>query len=151
MEYPFSLLRQARQNMIDLIKGLSLEQIHRQPAGFSNHIVWNAGHVVATQQLLTYGLTGHHFRVDQALIDGYRKGTVPGEPLDQARLDQLLQWMLETPEWLEEDYQAGLFKTFHPYTTSFGTRLYSIEEAIQFITVHEGIHLGYMMAIRRAL
>lgn len=137
--------------MADLIRGLSIEQIHRLPPGFSNNIVWNAGHAVATQQLLTYGLSGLPLRLDQTFVDAFRKGTHPGEPFDEARLGLLLQWMLETPEWLAEDYETGVFKTFHPYTTSFGVRLYSIEEAIQFVTVHEGLHLGYMMGIRKGL
>ncbi len=35
--------------------------------------------------------------------------------------------------------------------TSAGIRLESVEDAIAFNNFHEGIHLGYVMALKKAL
>ncbi len=151
MDYAFNLLRQTRKNISDLIKGLAPDQVQKQPSGFSNHILWNAGHVLASQQLLTYALAKLPIRLDQTLVDTYRKGTFPGAPVGPEEVERLLVLLLESPDWLEEDYRAGLFQSISPYTSSYGIRLSTPEEAIQFNNVHEGLHLGYMMAIRKAL
>lgn len=151
MDFAFTLLRQTRQNMANLVKGLTVEQIQQVPHGFSNHILWNATHALVTQQLLTYGQSGLPFRIDQTLIDQYRKGTRPGPALDSLLVNQLAELLVESPEWLEEDYHEGLFEAYTHYPTTYGVELRSIEDAIQFNTVHEGLHLGYMMGIRKAL
>lgn len=151
MDYAFTLLRQTRQNMANLLKGLTVEHIQYVPSGFNNHILWNAVHALVTQQLLTYGQSSLPFRIEKTLIDQFRKGTRPGPVLDSLLVNQLTELLVESPEWLEEDYNEGLFEIYTPYLASYGVQLNSIEEAVQFNNVHEGLHLGYMMGIRKAL
>ena len=52
---------------------------------------------------------------------------------------------------MEEDYHKGVFKTYNEYTTSYNVTLNNIEKAIMFNNVHEGLHLGYIMALKKAL
>jgi len=53
---------------------------------------------------------------------------------------------------LIEDYYGKRFgKAFQPYATSYGIQLNTIEEAIRFNNIHEGMHLGYILAQRRSL
>jgi len=40
-----------------------------------------------------------------------------------------------------------LFTNYSDYETSFGLNLTSIEEAISFNNIHEGIHFGYLLAM----
>ena len=54
----FEITRKTRQNVLRLIDGMGPEQLNKIPEGHSNNIIWHVGHILATQQLLTYGLSG---------------------------------------------------------------------------------------------
>lgn len=59
--------------------------------------------------------------------------------------------MLPTAQQAALDYERGLFREFKAYQTSYGAKLKDIEQALQFNNVHEGLHLGYMMALRKGV
>lgn len=126
------------------------EDLFRIPPGFVNHIGWNAAHIVVTQQNLCYNLSGVEPHVPAELIAKYRKGTGPSDG-DEASYHQVMGYLHKGHELLAEDYGNGRFKSFTPYSTSAGIKLESIEDAITFNNFHEGIHLGYIMALRKAL
>ena len=48
-------------------------------------------------------------------------------------------------------YEKGVFNSFQPYTTSTNSTLKSFEEAMEFNNFHEGIHLGYILALKKSL
>lgn len=141
--------RQTRANMLGLMSGLSIEQLNAIPSGFRNNLIWNFAHVIVTQQLLCYGLSGQQPVVDKALIEAYRKGTAPEGTVDEAAYQELLQLSETTLTKFEADYAQGIFQNFKLYPTSYGVELSRIEEAFQFNLAHEAMHLGTMMAIKK--
>ena len=147
----FTLLHQTRNNFIRLVESLSIEQLNIIPDGFSNNIAWNFGHVVAAQQLLCYGLSGLPTRVDAAIIDLYKKGTKPETPVTAEAIIILKKEIISNIDALQDDLTANVFITYKPYTTSFGFTLNNIHDAVHFVSVHDGLHFGYAMAIRKAL
>lgn len=149
LAYSFEILRTTRQNVLRLLEALTPEQLNTIPTGFNNNLIWNAGHIIATQQLLCYGLSGSAFRVDPDWIEGYRKGSRPEESAGAAELARVMEWLTTTAEQLDADYQSGYFGNFKTYPTSYGMTLGSIEEAITFNNVHEGMHLGTMLTLRK--
>lgn len=151
LTYHFNILRQTRRNFVGLLSPFSVEQLNHIPAGFSNNLFWNAAHVLATQQLVTYGLAGLEFPIPQNFIDDFRKGTHPKRHHGAPALEFLKERLIQSAEQLEADYGHGLFKNFRTYATSYGMELTSIEDAIAFNNVHESMHLGYCMALRKAL
>ena len=50
MNYTLNIFTQNRKNMLNLLRGYTLEQINKIPAGFNNNLVWNAGHSLFAQQ-----------------------------------------------------------------------------------------------------
>ncbi|MBD8487654.1 DinB family protein [Echinicola sp. CAU 1574] len=138
-----------RENFINLINGLSLDQINQIPKGFNNNIAWNFGHIVVTQQIICYKLSGLPLLVEDDLVEKYKKGTKPEAPISEKELENLKILALSCLENLKNDLLIGSFKEFKEYTTSFGVTLTSIKEAIEFNSIHEGMHLGYAMAQRR--
>ncbi|MEM8908542.1 MAG: hypothetical protein AAGD05_11895 [Bacteroidota bacterium] len=48
-----------------------------------------------------------------------------------------------------QDLQSGRFQSFEPYQTSYGLNLTDLESAIAFNNIHENLHLGTMMALRK--
>ena len=121
------------------------------PDGLNNHIFWNIAHCVATQQLLHYYLTGNDFRVDQKWVELYKKGTFPCFDEEKEDVENLAFILKETSKLLASDYDEGYFAEYKTYSTSFGLELKNIENAIIYNNIHEGIHLGHVMAQRKIL
>jgi len=139
------LLLAARKNIAGLCAQHSTDQLNLIPDGLNNNLIWNAGHVIATTELLTYGLSGLPTPSPRSFIDRYRKGSRPTGP---ASADDLA--------YITEQLTAGVtdlksldWSNYKEYTTSFGVTLHSIDEAVAFNNMHETLHLGTMLAIRR--
>lgn len=150
MEFQFETLRVTRANVLNLLNAHSLEQLNQIPEGFSNNLIWNAGHLVVTQQLLVFGLAGLPLMVPGETVAAFRKGSQPVGDVSQEAVDQIKEWLISTPEMMANAYQDDLSQVdFKHYPTSFGIELTSVNEAITFNNVHEGIHLGIMMELRK--
>lgn len=151
MDHSFQILRQTRKNFLKLIEGHSLATLNLIPHGFHNNLLWNFGHALVSTQLLVYRPAALPYHMDDAVIEKYRRGTAPDGKTNSAEVAQLREWAVSTLDALEADYAAGVFKQFEPYTTGFGVHLASVEDAIRFTAVHEALHLGYAMALKRMM
>lgn len=151
MKNQINALTATRGNIIKVLDALSIDQLNKVPDGFNNNIIWNAAHCVVTQQLLVYKLSNLEPRVSNELIDVYRKGAKPLGNVNEKFVTELKELLVDSIKWMEEDYKNGIFKDYNEYTTSYNITLKSTDEAISFNTVHEGLHLGYMMAMMRLI
>lgn len=149
MDYNFYILEQTRTNILKAIEGYSIEQLNTIPEGFNNNLIWNFGHVIVTQQLLCYALSGLPMNIDKELVDKYRKGSKPNDFVDEAEFQLLKDMTFQLIEQTKVDYANGIFETYKSYTTSFNVTLSSVEEGIRFNNVHEGLHLGSILALRK--
>lgn len=149
MTPPFRLLRQTRQNLLGLVEGFSLDQLTYIPPGFRNNLYWHLGHVLVTQHLLLYKNSGQPMPLAPEMTEAFRKGSVPDGQGDAETLALIRARLLSSVEQTWQDYQAGHFSTYQPYETSYGYPLHHIEDAIRFNNVHEGLHFGYVQAMRR--
>lgn len=147
----FHALEQTQQRISELIEGLDIDTINAKVPGVNNTIGWNFGHLVVTSQLLTYKLGGQEMTVNLRYLAKFRKGTTGLIECTQEEINDLLTFHKEHLESLQADYAAGKFGSFEKYETSYGTTLESIEDGITFCGFHETLHLGYIMALRRAL
>ncbi len=149
MKTQFDILRKVREIVTKVVSGLTIEQLHTIPEGFKNNIAWNVAHLVVTQQLLHYRLTGTDCLISEDMINIYRKGTAPSTRLSQEEFDNVLQQLKELPDALEKNYNDGVFKNYTTYATSTGFVLDSIDSAIAFNNMHESLHLGVIMSLRK--
>ena len=150
MEFQFEVLRVTRKNVLNSIKNLTIDQLNTIPEGFNNNIMWNVVHLIATQQLLVYGLSGQAFKVSKDLINAYRKGTAPSETVTEEQFDEYKKLFFSTIDQMEEDYNNGLFgDNFKTYPTSFGITLEKLEDAITFNNAHEAMHLGNILSMKK--
>jgi hypothetical protein len=149
MEKQFDILAITRNNILSLIEKLSDEQLIVIPPKFNNNILWNAGHVLNSQQKLCYGLSGNSLYIPDTFSPLFSKGSTPKDWKETPPVAEVKRLLKETSSKLKDDYNKGLFKTFKEYQTSFGYDLKSIEDVITFNNVHEGLHLGVMMALRK--
>lgn len=147
MNTQFEILKKSRRLILKKIENLSIEQLHLIPEGFTNNIAWNLAHLVVTQQLLHYKLSGLNCLIPDDLIDNYKKGTFPTDTFSEEDFEQIKELFIGLPNTLEEDFEAGIFKEYITYKTSVDFSLDSIETAISFNNLHEGIHLGIIMSL----
>ena len=151
MDWNDTVTQQNRVLLSKFIDKFSLEQLNTVPKGFKNSIFWNIAHTVVTQQLLTYGLSGQPLLIQDQLVAHYKKGTVTVYKATEKEMANVKSLLFSTLDQTRIDYDNGYFKNYTPYTTSLKITLSSIEEAISFNMFHEGIHLGYILAMKNCL
>ncbi len=152
MHFTLEVLTNTRKFFIKFLEKTSLEDLNKIPQGFNNNIIWNVGHILVTQQLLAYKLSGLTMMVSDTLIAKYMKETKPDGFVSQEEVDEIKGLLFSTIEKTKEDFKNDVFKNFKEYTVSTtGNTLTNIDDAFQFILFHEGIHLGYVMALARAV
>ncbi|HEY6142322.1 MAG TPA: DinB family protein [Flavobacterium sp.] len=139
----------SRTMISKFLENHTLEQLNKIPEGFNNNLIWNIAHVIVTQQLLVYKLSGLPVMVSDEIIEKYKKGTKPEQEATQAEVDEIKSLLFKTIEKTKEDFNNGLFKNYNEYPTSTGFILTSAEGAMNFNNFHEGLHIGVMMSIRK--
>lgn len=147
MQKQFDTLKKSRQLTLKIIENLTVEQLNKIPQGFKNNIAWNIAHLVVTQQLLCYKLSGLDCSISKEMIANFQKGTTPTSIISETEFKTIKEQFLELPNKLKEDYSKGVFKNYNEYTTSVEITLNSIEDAIIFNLYHEGIHLGIILQL----
>ena len=75
MQKQFEILNATRNNVLKAIEGLTLNQLNTIPKGFKNNIIWNVAHIVVTQQLLCYKLSGLEMVLDSGFVDLFKKNS----------------------------------------------------------------------------
>ena len=142
-------LKRSRSFLLEALKDLSLEQLNQVPLGFNNNIAWNLGHMVAAQQGVCYVRGGAAMVVDVNFFSSYKPGTKPASFVDEAELETMKQLMITTLDRLLEDHGKNIFDNYKPWTTRYGVELSSIDDAIDFLPYHDGLHAGIIMSLKK--
>lgn len=142
-------IQATRKLFLTLLENLSIDELNVVPQGFNNNIIWNFGHVIVSQQILCYKLAGLPLKIDDTFVSKYSKGTKPETFINDTELIFLKQQAVSLIEELVVDLEKGVFTSYNNYTTSFNVELNSVKDAVKFIAMHEGLHLGYAMALKR--
>ena len=149
MSNGISLLKNIRTLTSKVVADFSHEQLIMIPQDFKNNIMWNVGHIITVQQMLTYGLAGHELKIDASWVPMYKKGSSPDNWDSAPDWTALTEKLHSLCNVFEKDYQAGLFENFREYQTATGPLLKNIDDAIDFNNFHEGLHLGTILALRK--
>ncbi|RUT69786.1 DinB family protein [Flavobacterium cupreum] len=149
MSSVFKVQKTIREILLKVLEGHSLEQLNKIPEGFKNNLIWNVAHCISSQQVLVYKLSGLPTLVSDEFIDKYKKGTKPEGDVSQAEADEIKALLFATFEQTEKDYTNNVFTNYTPYTTSMGFDLTNVQDALDFVNYHEGIHTGIIMGLRK--
>ena len=151
MDWAFDITVKNREIMASFLDSFSLEELNKVPKEFNNNLFWNIAHLVVTQQLLTYNLSGLPMLISDEMVKKYRKGSMVEKEVTQEEIHEIKELMFSTLKKTKEDYQNNIFKEYKEYTVSTKSTLTNIEQAIHFNNFHEGIHLGYILAMKKSL
>jgi len=149
METTFKIWRTNRNLYLEFFDKYTLEQLNKIPAGFSNNLIWNIGHIIVAQQGLIYKSSDLQGYLSQELFDLYKPGTKPTGKTSENEIKELKELLISLDEKTEADFYKGEFKVYNERTTSTGFHLGSLKEAIEYNNYHEGLHFGLMMNIRK--
>ncbi|CAH0257172.1 hypothetical protein SRABI27_03974 [Pedobacter sp. Bi27] len=142
-------IKNTRAFILELVKDLSTEQLNKIPTGFNNNIIWNIAHLTATQQNMCYIRSGLEITVEEKYFSPFLSGTKPEKFIGQEEINSIFDALLNSMDRLASDYSSDIFLKFDPWDKRYGMKLNSIEDAINFIPFHEGMHIGYIMALKK--
>jgi len=151
MDWAFDIAIKNRKLLDSFIENHTLEELNKVPEGFNNNIIWNIAHTIVTQQLLVYNLSGLPMLLSEEMVAAYRKGTKTERDVSQDEVNLVKGLLFSTIEKTKADYDCKNFQSYIEYTVSTKSTLSNVEEAIDFNNFHEGIHLGYILALRKSL
>jgi hypothetical protein len=89
--------------------------------------------------------------VSDDMVAKYKKGTKAEYIVNQQDVDEIRSLLFSSLDKLIEDYNKGLFKNYIAYTVSTKSTLNNVNEALEFNNFHEGIHLGYILALKKSV
>jgi hypothetical protein len=138
-----------RKFLSNVLDELSLEQLNKIPDGFNNNILWNIAHILVTEQMLTYGLSNLPITMKPEFISKFKKGSKCLSNYTNEDVQLIKNEYLKLNNKTKQDYQENLFVNFTKYPTSTNIVLNNVDEALQFNTLHEGIHLGVILSIKK--
>lgn len=149
MDNQFDLHRATRQNILGILEESSSDALLTIPKGFNNNILWNTLHVMASQQLLIYGLSQTPFRLDKNFVLQFKNGTKPNGKEDLQFVAYAKQHLLSTVDQLSKDYQDGIFGNYKTVELRYGVDIQNFEQAFYFNNIHEAMHYGQIKMLQK--
>ena len=140
-----------RKFLSNLLDELTLEELNYIPKGFNNNILWNIAHILVTEQLITYGLSDLPIAMDKGFIERFKKGSKCLSNYSIYDVEVIKNKYLKLNNITQKDYKNNRFTNFTEYPTSTNIVLKNIDDALQFNMLHEGIHLGVILSIKKLL
>lgn len=142
-------IKKIRLFLLGLVKDISVDQLNEIPAGFNNNIVWNVGHLIAAQQGVCYVRAAVKPVVDEKYILPYKSGTKPEQFVNENEVEIIKELLLSSLDRFETDYDNNVFENYSTWSTRYGVELTGIDDALEFLMYHEGLHSGTVMALKR--
>ncbi|CVK16032.1 DinB superfamily protein [Apibacter mensalis] len=149
MKKQFEILKKYRKSLVDEIDDLNIEQLQMIPKGFKNNIFWNVAHVLVSQQILHYKMSGLNPLITHDWIENYQKGTLPRFVITEDEINYLKGKLITTADRLEEDFNEKKFESYTEIETKMGILISSIEDAINFNISHEALHYGIVISMKK--
>jgi len=144
-------IKQPRKFILNQVEGLTTEQLNHIPTGFNNNLIWNLAHLISGQQGICYTRAGLSHVVEDKYYTPFRPDTKPERFIDTEEIAHIKELFLSSIDRLEADMQANIFTNYPAWLSRYGTTINSFNEAMEFLPFHEGLHCGYIMALKRAV
>jgi hypothetical protein len=151
MNPKIDLIRKIRSKALELIADLSITELNKIPEGFNNNIIWNLGHLIAAQEGIFYLRGKLELTVEQEFFNSFKNGSKPDHMLLTEEIEKIKSLLFSSLDQLELDLDKNIFHNYSAWTTSTGFEINSIEDALDFLPYHEGLHLGQVMAYKRLI
>ncbi len=144
----FDVLSFLRKFIIDEIDSLDDQQIVAIPQGFSNNILWNAGHIVYSTCSSTYRPSGKELPIPNSYKKLFMVGTSPVDWEQQPSVGEVVLSLRNLDSQMRLDFDAGVFSSFEAVPNG-ELILGDLTEALALCIGHEGEHSGRISSLRK--
>jgi hypothetical protein len=131
--------------------GLTDEQLTTVPEGLDNNILWHLGHLFHSHCGMTYSNCGLDSPAPESYGPMFKGGSKPADWTEAPSIEEVKTNFSDIMEKIVGDYMAGKFDNFTPKELAPGMTLESIEDALGFVLIHESIHHGNIITMRKLL
>jgi hypothetical protein len=147
-EQVFSQMALIRTRTVKWIEAIDPTIVDVMPDNYINTIHWHVGHILLVQDRLTLRLSGGTIGFPEEYTAWFGPGTKPSDWQTQPpAVELLLQELREQTARLQSIISGKLADKLAIPFLHYET----LEESLGYSLYHEGIHLGYMMGLRRAI
>lgn len=142
-------LAKIRKFTLATIEGLTTEQLNKIPEGYNNNIIWNVAHMIAAEQGVCYLRAGIPTVIPEHFYTAFKPGSKPAGLVSSEQIEAIKELLLSSLVSLESDLIERKFENYTSWATRYGVEMNNIDDALNFLPFHEGMHLGYIMALKR--
>jgi hypothetical protein len=148
----FQVMELVRSRTVKWIEAVDPAVVDVMPSNYNNTIHWHVGHILTVQDRLTLRLSGLPVGIPDEYTDLFGNGTKPADwQTEPPAVSTLLQQLKEQGERIKTQL---LGKLDHKLETKLAfpfNDLETVSQALTYSLFHEGQHLGFMNALKRAI
>ncbi|MBU2525891.1 MAG: DinB family protein [Bacteroidetes bacterium] len=149
MKHNFDISLQNHKIFETFLSSFEPERLFKIPEGFGNNLIWNMAHVVSVQQLLVYKRSYLPTVLPDGFVSRFAPGTQPPVEVDTTLIESLKSYLYKGVQQVQPDFEVGKFERYETFTARSGFEIDTLEKAVLFNNYHEGIHLGYVLCLKK--
>ena len=131
--------------------GLTEEQLLAIPEGMESNILWHLGHLYNSHCGMLYPHCDAENPCPAAYQDMFKGGSKPADWAEAPNVQEIVDNFNGVAKQIADDYAAGAFANYQSWDLMPGMSIENPEDAIGFIIVHESVHHGNIIVMRRLL
>ena len=147
----YKSVRVSRGYLLQVIEGISDEKMLEVPEGAVNNVLWNLGHIVHAHDRFTYGACDVESDVPASYTDLFKGGTSPSDWDEPPSIEEVMGHIKNATDKTYSDYAAGKFDNYNAFELAPSLTIRNIDEALQFNCLHEGVHIGIILSLKRLI
>lgn len=152
MMHSMTLFKYSRTSTLILLNKIDKSVWDVQPDGFPNNVRWNAGHVYITAEDFLHDADREYKITPIEWKDYFIDGTSPADWDENVPSpEEIIQALKDQEKRIEAFFKEKLAHQASVTRDVNGMALDTVDAALQFVTWHEGIHLGVMNGLRKIL
>lgn len=154
MNDSMKMFKYSRTSTLILLPKLEESLWDIQPENWPNTIRWNAGHVYAETERFLHDADNDYEITHPEWMDSFLDGSRPSEWTEEDNVpskNEIIEALKEQEKRIETFFEGKLDNKADKVRDLNGTLLDTVDAALQFVTWHEGIHLGVVKSLRLVL
>lgn len=147
-----SMFTYSRTSTLILLSKINEEKWDIQPEGFPNTVRWNAGHVFCTAEEYLHDADENYQMTNPEWNDLFLDGSRPSEwPENVPSPTEIKDALKEQDKRIMKYFSEKLVNKASVVRDVNGWDLETVQASMQFVTWHEGIHLGFTNGLSKVL
>jgi hypothetical protein len=154
MNKKLEMIKNLRLHLLKQIESLTSQQLNNIPIGYNNNIIWNLAHVICASQNMCYVRANLPIAVDDQYFSPFMPGTKPEKSVSDSEIKNIKELLITSIDKLQLDLDNKAFENYSPSVMIpkvYGFEVNNIDDALNYLLYHEGIHAGYILSMKNLL